>query len=301
MAWQRVKRQETYVTLITFLFRSLRMAKWWSLSIIYLSLRFLMQNRLKHIIVISSERSGSTWLTELLNSHNNINITGGILNLHNQGKIDQHHQLKYNNSLLPIYIRANLVPTFRQIVLSLWCKHNSYTGFKLFHWQCSEMGTDLDEILQIMRNPDIILLYRNNLLERFVSHEIALDNGRWYSAQQVNSNSIIIDKYNLKEYVMKAVQYWLDVVEDLSESRSTIFTLSYNRLLDGKSAALNKLFSKLELLPMKCTSRCIKQNPLPLTKMVENYTEIAYFVQSNDISLEMGNNWKDKLNQYIQL
>ena len=238
----------------------------------------------RNFIILSSGRSGSSMLRHLISCHPSIFCHAELLNrcdlLHynlvRDGRtvVSSHYLIKY--------IKARLVP---------WKPWLPYTGFKLFNEQIEFCKLSLGNLLNALRNPPVIVLYRENLLETYVSLQIAFQTGNWYSERKINQLSIKIDWENFRDYVITERNRWRESMRVLSTHRKTMF-ISYTELTDRKTESMCKIFTFLNLDPsVETFVASLKQNPLPLSEKISNYQEIMNKLWSSDLSSELTYKW----------
>ena len=247
----------------------------------------------RSFIILSSGRSGSSMLRQLLSCHPSILCHAELLNrcdllqynLARDGRIivSSHHLIKY--------VKARLVS---------WKPWLPYTGFKLFNEQIEFCKLSLGNLLDALHGPPVIVLYRENLLETYVSLQIALQTGNWYSERIINQLSIKIDWEEFRDYVITERNRWRESMRVLSTHRKIMF-ISYTELTDRKTESVCKIFTFLHLDPsVETLAASLKQNSLPLSEKTSNYQEIMNKLWSSDLSPELTSNWLQECMQSSQ-
>ena len=247
----------------------------------------------RSFIILSSGRSGSSMLRQLLSCHPSIFCHAELLNrcdllqynLAKDGRIvvSSHHLIKY--------IKARLVS---------WKPWLPYTGFKLFNEQIEFCKLSLGNLLNALHGPPVIVLYRENLLETYVSLQIALQTGNWYSERIINQLSIKIDWEEFRDYVITERNRWRESMHVLSTHQKIMF-ISYTELTDRKTESMSKIITFLHLDPsVETFVASLKQNPLPLSEKISNYQETMNKLWSSDLSSELTSNWLQECMQSSQ-
>ena len=242
----------------------------------------------RSFIILSSGRSGSSMLTMLMNCHPSIFCH--TLELLNPDELIQYNLVRDGSTVVSShhlikYIKARLVP---------WKPWLPYTGFKLFNEQIEFCKLPLGNLLNALHSPPVIVLYRENLLETYVSLQISFQTGIWFSEQKINQLSIEIDWEDFQHYAIIERNRWRESMHVLSTHRKILF-ISYAELSNRKTESMGKIFTFLNLDPSVETSvTSLKQNPLSLREKISNYQEIMNRLELSDLSPELTSNWLQK-------
>lgn len=112
---------------------------------------------MSRIILLSDPRSGSSFLQDLLNCHGDVQLAEELLN--DEFGLREH----------PIAdIKARLAELHKAIV-----------GFKVFPEQIYKHNLKFDEMLRGIAATQVIVLWRENMLEAYCSRCIADLSGEW--------------------------------------------------------------------------------------------------------------------------
>lgn len=177
---------------------------------------------------------------------------------------------------------------------NLWLR---YTGFKLFNEQLEYCNLGLQEVIQGLHHPPVIVLYRENLLETYVSLKIAFQNNIWYSENQVNDCSIDVDWDDFYLYAEGERKRWKKTMSDLRGTKKIV--VSFDELTGNpQKETMHRLFTFLNLevdhgIPIVPYS--IRQNPQKLEKKIVNYHEIMERVHRSGYPITI-NLLNDELN-----
>ncbi len=248
---------------------------WWILACVeVLMLRTLLH---RNFIILSSGRSGSTLLTQLLNCHLQVECKGELLN---REELKKRHLSAADNQTLSNYVLARLLS------LKLWI---SYTGFKLFNEQLEYCKLPFGKLLGDLCSPSLIILHRENLLETYISLKIAFLTDIWYSEQETNRCSIEVDWEAFKEYAETERRRWQKSMAAIRGMR--VIFVSFEQLVQNQDTTMKRLLTFLNLSECDFGTRSVRQNPLPLAEKISNYEEIMDKVNKSGLSLTLTADW----------
>lgn len=253
---------------------------WWLLVVVKRAIMTIFKQQ--NFVVLSSGRSGSTLLTQLLDSHPQIMCKRELLN---RDELWEYKLLRADEQTLCTYVSASLFPKSLRL---------SYTGFKLFNEQLEFCKLSLCKLLRDLWSPSLIILYRKDLLETYVSLQIAFQQDVWVSLKEVNQCSIEVDWDHFQQYASTERLRWRKSLNAAKYSRKVF--LSFEELIEQREIAMNKIFTYLNLSP--CNQFIVKsgrQNPLPLSQKISNYEDIMEKIAKSGQSFTLT---VDELNNY---
>lgn len=213
------------------------------------------ETKMGKILLLSNPRSGSTYLLELLNSHPEVNLIGEILSS--------------KNNLLPSSALSVVQNKLSEM-------KDAFTGFKLFPEQVYAHKLHFETLCSCIGATHVILLWRENPLETFVSRRIAYSTKSWYSYKKPEKvNKITVDPKDFEGYICSIKTDWKRIASEWPVDAKTIF-VKYEDLLEDPSQEVKRIFSELSLdsVKEKYTSFSQRQNPAPLFEKVINYYEL---------------------------
>lgn len=224
-------------------------------------------------IILTAQRSGSTYLTNLLGSHPNVVTYSEILNEEQivWGRDKSGHIIQANTWLLPIR-NAATAPFVTLAVFHLYPSIIRAVGFKLTYSQIQFFPKIATYITS--KRLYIIHLKRSNLLDMLVSHKRGDASGVWHTENPAGEPIMrfYIHPNECRKYFMdtaalqkKYDEYFLD---------NPTLTVSYERLRNHKSIELNKIQNFLGLRRSSLSSVFQKLNRSPLDKVIINYSEL---------------------------
>lgn len=256
--------------------------RWWIFACVkQLMLWIPFMNR--SFVILSSGRSGSTLLIQLLNCHPKITCKGELLNRNN---LQTHNLRAASSSTLINYVLASLVPS--KIFLP-------YTGFKLFNEQLEFCNLHLKDLLTALFYPRVVILYRESMLETYVSLEIAFKTDVWYSEGSGTSERIEIDWQKFVDYATTERVRWKRSMAEISMHSQVLF-VSYEELMGNRDKTMNRVFQFLNLDMCYVEAASKKQNPLPIKEKIINYEQIEQkMLQSEDSSYTVTKDWLEMI------
>ncbi len=241
----------------------------------------------RNYVILSSGRSGSTLLTQLLNCHHEILCKGELLN---REELTRRHLTSASNRTISNYILAKLFPPRLRL---------SCTGFKLFNEQLEYCKLSFKQLLSDLYSPLLIILYRKNLLETYVSLKIAFQTDIWYSEGGSNQFSVVVNWDEFQHYVKTERRRWKSSMTSC-EGRNRLF-VSFEELTENQDETMRKILAFLDVNTERHTIgvSSVRQNPLPLDKKIRNYEEIMSKVRDSELSLILTKDWLEAQNESV--
>ncbi|NRB40939.1 MAG: sulfotransferase [Pseudomonadales bacterium] len=250
---------------------------------------------MKKFVVLSTMRSGTTWMVSLLDSHEHILCAGEMLH----ASYDQCEDISYHKELsLGYYLRRHpeknkqIKHHRRQIIFEYldWLfdsmTGNSASGFKLMLNHIN----NFPEVIDYLRERDIkvILLLRLNLVDRLISHamfstrkdknKISVTNKlkrfihAYRFARQNNRGQLIL---NPRDIIRKLSKYESENFELVSYSKySDVEIIHYHNLIENHKSCLDRVFSFLDVDCMELSSSQKKVRTKSISDIVVNYREL---------------------------
>jgi len=209
----------------------------------------------RNLIVVSAGRSGSSLLVNYLNCNRQIHCHGEILN--SAHKIYGTVEGKTPEEVL------------RHVASFFSAGDTCYMGAKFLTHQFEELDLPLPAVLETLRRPKVIVLYRRSLLETYLSLLIAEQTGLWYSTGMTGHASVKLDIEQFKVFAAVQRRRWQRAMEDISRLCPFLCT-SYEEVTRNCTAAMNRIFSFIEITPVMVYSESVKQNPGSLMDKISN-------------------------------
>lgn len=231
-------------------------------------------NSYTKFIVLTAPRTGSNYLLSKLNSHPNSIIFGELFNPTNV--LAAYYGWPYplynkeHKSFFMALREKNPEELLNNYIFRTYSNSIRAVGFKMFYYHCQDNG--IWTYLKSIPNLKIIHLIRANILEMYVSYEIAKAEGLWKSKEISYSQiSIKVDPRNLLKYI-NTIENQKSFFSDYFKE-NPVFKVKYKELFT--KATVNSLQSFLELPDIELSSDYVKQNPKPLSSKISNYSEIV--------------------------
>ncbi|MEM9896580.1 MAG: sulfotransferase [Bacteroidota bacterium] len=198
------------------------------------------------------ERTGSTWLHTLLNSH---------LNIHSDGEI------VLDNS------RRQFPQPFNVIAYRKMPRMIKAQGLKIFyddhHYQQACQTIIQDKSIKI------ILLRRKDILAQFVSLKLAKTRSEW-SGKSTDTQRIEV---NLREFEKYQREYFL-LERQLEEQLQghSILEVQYERLIEHEEKELRQIQSFLNVAKKSLQSTLKRQSTVPINEKITNWEEVQEYL-----------------------
>ena len=251
-------------------------------------------------LIITQPRTGTAWFMSCLNSHPQIYCPRfpTLFSTYNLSPIKwfKPHFLSVDNPISPYYkyrsssLKRQIAHRFNRNKLiydflsDLYAEHHneSAVGFKVNYSQIKKYQVTISWVKH--NDIKIIHLVRNNLLKRFVSHQIAHTRNLMHSTQPVEPIKVRIDPEILKKHLRKR-QRSLDTHRKLfTETLDVPFLeVSYESLVADHDTETCKVLKYLGIdKSMPLTSEFVKVNPDSLEDIIENYSEVKQTLMSTE-------------------
>lgn len=235
--------------------------------------------------IISTQRSGSTYIRTSLDSHAEVCCAGEVFLPHYNKEHSFHEWLKYcDTSYLEGLIgRTHLVYRFLDSVYA--AKHDGAQGFKFMYSQARWVPYCYPMVMKYFkdRNVRIIHVVRNNFLEMCISREMAKFTGVYHSkdASEVTEHKMIhvsvprvLRSISRMERERSAWCARLQSYESLE--------VSYEDFVRNNEEVSRRMLGFLGVNPdVRLTSSLKKVIRAPIDDVVENYAELAEALRSN--------------------
>lgn len=218
----------------------------------------------RSFLVLSSGRSGSTLLIQYLRCHPSITCSlAEPLNPENLSSNGITGTNK-NSSTIINYLMAKLLSWRR------------YTGCKIFCEQLELYGVSLADLLAALRDPPVIVLYRESMLDTYTSLQLAFKTDVWFSQDESGScTSVDIDFDEYVDFAVTERQRWKDTLTAFTKrSKNRVCVLSYEELIENKEEAMMKVFSFLHLPRCETVAYSKKQNPYRPDEKISNFQSL---------------------------
>jgi LPS sulfotransferase NodH len=251
----------------------------------------------KKFIILSKQRSGSTYLASLLQSHPNVVCYNELF-----------HQEKchFNYPFFPMETNSEMIsirndfPKYfiEEIVFRKYLHNFKAVGFKLLYNQTfDEKNERAWDLLFKNKNIHIVHLIRKNYLHAFISLKLALSTGVWSMPVSLNKNNsetgllkspnpeLMQNPISFNLDIEETKKYFLDSEKDIMDftlaiNNHPVLEVFYEDFLNNSQSAINNTLAFLGLGSHDLHSSTIKQNRFKASEIVTNYSELKEFFRN---------------------
>ncbi|RWS10158.1 Stf0 sulfotransferase-like protein [Dinothrombium tinctorium] len=217
-------------------------------------------------LILANPRTGSTLLSDLLNSFANIEVAEELLDskFEIEGDALMYLQREYARMSKPI------------------------KGFKVFPCQVILRNVRFDEIVSTLSVKLVVVLWRKSILEQFVSLEIAKKTKVWYSTKSSQAvERIFLSEEKFLNFVEERKQQWRAIADQWPIGVHTIF-MTYEDLIENTVIELRRVLDALHCafdgkVPAIYSA---KLNPATLSEKVLNLNELSDSVKNTELDIE---------------
>ncbi|MGL6340572.1 MAG: sulfotransferase, partial [Waterburya sp.] len=156
-------------------------------------------------------------------------------------------------------------------------------GFKLFYYHAqAEKTQKIWQYLQDYQELKIIHLVRKNLLQTYVSQQIALATNSWYlkSGKQVKNNPAIALDYEQTRKAFEETKK-LEAENDTFFQNHQVIKVFYEDLVKDNLAEIAKIQNFLNVKPTPVNISTKKRSPQSLQPVIQNYSELKASFQES--------------------
>ena len=146
-------------------------------------------------------------------------------------------------------------------------------GAKILTYQLDEAQIGMADLLELLHQPRIIVLYREQILEQYASLKLAEHTGVWHSNKPAVSDPIRVDRRDFVGFAERELRMWRENLDALDASG--VHYLSYEELTSRPNEAMRDVF---EFLGLKCCpveSFVVKLHDKPLSTKLANFEEFG--------------------------
>ena len=255
----------------------------------------------RYLFLIGSVRSGTTWLQQTLNSHEDIALHGELLNpdvfglgLQWRQKLPQTMQQRVTRMIRrhPLLLAQSTSSIQRRIDSStLPWKGCKITARQLY-------GTPQNvrkrkDFLGAFPAARCILLFRNNVLASAVSAIRSLQTSVWHSNDHEQTTSQHAEKpvhvpvQKLLNTMEQIVHNREMLIREVAERKLSTLETTYEELFADKERVLQEIATFLDIEPTFAHSSLEKMRTTPLQVLIENYEELEKALESHPNYLAM--------------
>ena len=233
--------------------------------------------KVSKFIILTTQRSGSTWLMDMLDNHPNIKVYNELfLNMDNKSKWADPNQ--------PIFYNYEKTTPGKRPWKTIKYLNNLYTydgqydaiGFKLMYDHLFRKPEILVNLLS--EGYKIVHLVRENSIDVMLSYAIARENKRFFTEQEVENKKIHLNPHEFNKQVKKQ-DFKVNLARIiLAALPNKILNISYDNLKDNQRETLTKITQFLSVPNVdnqeEITITLKKINQKSPAEVIENYSEI---------------------------
>lgn len=236
--------------------------------------------KLQKFLVLSTSRTGSNWLIDLLNSHPEIRAFEEVFifqNTNNQIKVAvpdllptrRFYEFQHSTSL------SRPWATFKYIdELYEEGKSSQAVGYKLMYGQLKRLPEILWKLLSDRYR--IIHLMRQNLLDSILSRELAKQRKLWHSTKNVEVKKVRLDPQQLLSSLQRDERQVQRIRQIFRWLPVPILEVFYEQLRENTETTLESIaqFLNVSHTDIQYNSHFTKINSAKHWESIENYDEV---------------------------
>ena len=225
---------------------------------------------MNNFVILGSNRVGSTFLRESLDSHSKISL------------LDEFFcwNCKYWGAYRMAYLPdMGLNPSdfnrkydCSDVIESIFKKRN---GFKIHRDQFSINNPSWK---YISNHSKIIFLYRNNKIKQFISLKKARSSKTWHYRGEEKipkSKKIVLDLDEFKNFLLQENNNERRILDIISSDSSNVIKISYEKLIQDSNSHFLLVQNFLKVEPERLRTSLKKINKKTVRQNVLNYEELA--------------------------
>ena len=240
-------------------------------------------------VILTTERSGSTWVQLMLHSHPDILCFGEALHLKYPTFSRPYSTdfpltyLGFENHSLRQKVLSWIWPerSVQEYISQLYEAGAAYraVGFKTHYYQAEKRRGSLSVLSKTKTK--FIHLIRKNALQCVVSKEISRRTKVYNSETELEQIRLALDP----AFVIRKMQERQAIVRKYRErlSKEDCLEVYYEELFSDPESAFNPILDFLQVPPAPLSSSVVKLNKEPLKHILLNYDEVIAEVQNSNL------------------
>ncbi|CAH1787778.1 unnamed protein product [Owenia fusiformis] len=229
------------------------------------------EHKAKHFIILSMPRSGVSVFKELMNRHPDLWCFDALL-------LEKRKPER-------LAITGGVPPNealYKYIAESMKKKqlHVKLVGFKVTNVQLSKNNLTMKGLIDYFGQPNVIIVYRKDLLQQYLSLQLALARGKFNSRAKPNVTKVEVNWDAFTRYVSKIRQGYADSLSTFKEYPHQR-TYTYEQIEKNITAVvLNALsFLNMRRSAQSFVPKLSKQNPKEISDKIENFDEVEKLIE----------------------
>jgi hypothetical protein len=226
----------------------------------------------RECFLLCGPRTGSNLLMSYLNSHPQVSIGGEVFSQNDPA------------GLSGGWVSKKMA--FDHLRHFLHYLDRPVCGAKIMFPHLQMRGISLDEMRRQFPNSQWIVLYRENILDQYISYKIAWKTNRWTQSRATAAPLLKEIRFALDP--AEAIHFRNWVLRCHQEAlRSTALQnsrwVSYETLTDNpRQLFAESVFPYLKLPPVPVSTRFVKQNIWNYSEILTNYAEVKNFIETTN-------------------
>ena len=240
---------------------------------------------MRKFVLVGTQRSGTTYIRQCLNSHEDILCHGEIFLKNYPGEVGYFKSIK--GQCCHTFLHAFMRPLQVRKYLDYYYSQSDYqaTGFKLMYSQVRWIPYSFPSVLRYINNNNVAVIHlvRHNVLKTYVSREVAKRRKIYHSKRKEEIAKIRIEASKLITE-LRSIQYeneWWSKRFSLGD----YFSLSYESFIAEKEKESRKLLSFLGINDyQELSSSNVKITPETLSDVIENFSDVENCLKGSEFA-----------------
>lgn len=238
-------------------------------------------------IILAQERTGSILLQRLLDSHPEIFCVGEIFNP--SPKLRQ----TIKKVETPIAAGADPIAYLNRYVFCDYPPETKAVGFRLFYTHARDKAWAHVWPYLRDRGVKVIHLQRRNLLDRYLSLQLAQRSNTWLKLNEASGDygdeMITLDPYDCFRDI-NGSQWWWHEADGFFADNPRL-TVTYEALVDDQDVVTDEILDFLGLVQQPLISQTKKQRSRPKPQRIANYEALKQWLEQ---ALERPGAWQNR-------
>ncbi len=249
--------------------------------------RLLSASTYTPFIILAQERTGSILLQRLLDSHSEIFCVGEIFN----PSFKLRQTIKKVEE--PIAARADPIAYLNRYVFCGYPPETKAVGFRLFYTHARDKAWAHVWPYLRDRGVKVIHLQRRNLLDRYLSLQLAQRSNTWLKLNEASGDygdeMITLDPYDCFRNINESQWWWYEADKFFADNPR--LTVTYEALVDNQDAVADEILDFLGLTRQSLISHTKKQRSRPKPQRIANYEALKQWLEQ---ALERPEAWQNR-------
>lgn len=211
----------------------------------------------RNFVLLCAARSGTTMLVDYLNCHPQVRCRGEILGEGHQG---YGSPFSMDRTRLALHVQSLFVK-----------RPGILVGAKILTYHLDELPVKSGDLAQLLDRPKVVVLYRAQILEQFVSLKLAERDGLWHSRRPAKNQPIRLDPATFLAYAARERRMWRESLAGFGDCQ--LHYVTYDDLTTQAEQTMQGVFQFLGLEACPVQARFGRLRPHPLAEKLLNYQD----------------------------